>query len=254
MSKFEFSIFQDSVSIYLYNGNEVKDRWSKRQPHYQTLHRVLNLMKDRGFQVGRDPRIEENYKSLTKDHWYGRKGDLEFKASRYPTGWEIEFFQNVVFEKIPAVDIMTLINMKECWHHEQKSMDEFELEDLNGQTDEYFFNNLDRGKKTIFNGQIKYFRDWSGRLSRGIVYHNINNMWWVITNKYELRNIADFELFDPTVQDFRVRRFKKDVKPKEYLLKKEKLKEATSRELVNELKRRGIKKTLTKARGENIGS
>jgi hypothetical protein len=240
-------------------------------------------MMERGFQVGRDPRYEGDYKIISKHHWYGRKGDLEFKAERYPVGWKIEFFQNIVIEnqaggyydfdkygKMPymiklifrnearhireflkvlgcidntgmqyklATDKIKFIYVDSC-HYPQKSMEEFELSDLDGQTDKYSYNHQDRDNKIIHNGELKYFRHWDGRLSRGIVYRNLNNMWWVITNKYELRNKADFELFDPTDQDFKVRRLKKDVKPKEYLIKKEKLKEASSRELINELKRR----------------
>lgn len=283
---YSFKICQGFASINLYNNDKVKDRWNKRQPHYPILHRLLNFMQDRGFRVGRDPRIEQHYKILTKDHWYGRKGDLEFKAERYPAGWKIEFFQNIVFEnkaggyydfdkykKMPYLIKLLFRNevrhikqfliqfgyqdvsdpiyklasdrikakYVESWHYPQKSMDEFQLEDLNGQTDPYSYNHLDRDKKIIYNGQVKYFRDWNGRLVRGIVYHNINNMWWVILNDYKYTNKADFELFDPTEADFKARRVKEDRKPKKYLDRKEKLQEVSPRELINELKRRGFK-------------
>jgi hypothetical protein len=126
------------------------------------------------------------------------------------------------------------------WHHPQKSMD-FDLSDLDGTTDQYHFNNTDRDGKTVYNGQIKYFRDWNGRLMRGKAYHNINNMWWVIVNSFEYRNMADFELFDPTREDFENRRVKKDRKPKEYILKREQISASKTQELINELKRRGVK-------------
>lgn len=48
----------------------------------------------------------------------------------------------------------------------------------------------------IKNGEIKYFYDRNRKLQRGIISHNINNMWWVILNNYEYRNVASFELFD----------------------------------------------------------
>jgi hypothetical protein len=128
------------------------------------------------------------------------------------------------------------------WYHPQKSM-EFDLSDLDGQTCEAGYNNKDRDKKFIYNGQIKYFRHWNGSLMRGKVYHNINNMWWVILNAYEYTNIADFELFDPTPEDYQFRRKKKVQMPKEYLLKREQISVAKTKELINELKRRGVKAT-----------
>lgn len=85
------------------------------------------------------------------------------------------------------------------WHHPQKTMD-FNLKDLNGQTSE-IYNSTDKYGKTIRNGDIKYFRDCKGRLMRGTVYHNINNMWWVLINKYWRRNLANFELFDLSEKD-----------------------------------------------------
>lgn len=275
---FQFQIYKDSASISMHN----KDR-EDRDSHYPILHRLLNFMEGRGFDVGKDPDIEKNYKILTKDHWYGRKGYLEFKASRYPAGWKIEFFQNVVienkaggyydfhkYEKMPymiklifrnelrhikefleslgcidntekqyklATDKIKFDYVKSC-HYKQKSMDEFELSDLDGQTDKYSYNYQDRDKKIIHNGELKYFRHWDGRLSRGIVYRNLNNMWWVITNRFEIRNVADFELFDPTPEDFEVRRLARDKKPKEYIDRVKKISETSTRELLNELRRR----------------
>jgi hypothetical protein len=126
------------------------------------------------------------------------------------------------------------------WHHPQKGMN-FSLSDLNGTTCGESYNNTDAKGETIFNGQVKYFRDWHGRLVRGTVYHNINNMWWVIINKFKYANIADFELFDPSDADFQVRRKVKDRKPKEYLEKIESVSKLSNKELFRELKKRRIK-------------
>lgn len=59
-------------------------------------------------------------------------------------------------------------------------------------------NSNDRDKKKIKCGELKYFYSYDGYLHRGQVYHNINNMWWVIENDSTLRNIASHELFDRT--------------------------------------------------------
>jgi hypothetical protein len=125
----------------------------------------------------------------------------------------------------------------DSWHHPQKDMN-FALKDLNGTTCEGTYNNTDRDKKTIYNGEVKYFRDYRGRLCRGIVYHNINNMWWVILNKFNYTNEADFSLFDPADDDFKIRRKVRDKKPKEYIEKVESLSKLSNKELLRELKKR----------------
>lgn len=60
------------------------------------------------------------------------------------------------------------------------------------------YNSKDKNGKQIICGDLKYFYDYSKgkRLSCGIAYHNINNMWWVITPDGDRRNIACFNLFD----------------------------------------------------------
>ena len=60
------------------------------------------------------------------------------------------------------------------------------------------YNLVDKHKKPIYCGETKYFYDEyrGNRLMRGIVHHNINNMWWVILPCGQLRNIACFHLFD----------------------------------------------------------
>lgn len=275
---FSFSFVNDTDEIH---GWDDENKWS----HYPILHRVLNFMKDRGFEVGRDPEVLKYYKSLNKDRWYGRKGDLEFKAKRYPRGFAIKFFQNInfknrsggeydsdKFEKAPYLIKLIWINETkkiaefiesivpgvknntkgykksamdfikndyvESWHKPQKDMN-FNLSELDGTTCEYNTNNKDRDGKVIYNGDIKYFRDYyTGRLQRGKVYHNINNMWWVILNDTKATNVADFELFDLTTEDIKVRRLKEDRKPKEYLDKLKSLEKLTTKDLERELKRR----------------
>lgn len=59
----------------------------------------------------------------------------------------------------------------------------------------YHHNSNDKNKKKIICGEVKYFYDYDGRLKCGIVWHNINNMWWVISGK-DLKNKASFDLFD----------------------------------------------------------
>lgn len=58
-------------------------------------------------------------------------------------------------------------------------------------------NSSDRDKKRIICGQTKYFYNYAAgnRLCKGVVWHNINNMWWIISAG-KLHNVAMFDLFD----------------------------------------------------------
>lgn len=269
-------ISRESCSISFRNDGDSKS-------HYGFFHQVMNYLETIGYTVTKDPDIEKNYKILSKDHRYGINGKLEFKSERYPHGFNINFFQNVVFENqcggeydsqkiklmpylIKLVMYKTMNNLErwfndkgivvvvdkkhkyaedfikndfvKSFHHPQKDMN-FNLSYLDGSTYEEY-NSRDRDKKIIKDGDIKYFRSYDGRLRRGRVYHNINNMWWVILNKYEVANQADFELFDATEDDYKERRKKAKMLPKEYVEKRKSIESMTNKELIRELKRRGI--------------
>ena len=145
-------------------------------------------------------------------------------------GYSIEFKTNTC--KGEAFIIHDYIR---SWHHPQEKW--FSLKDVDGQTAKYETNGTDRDGNILRNGETKYFRDWSGYLLRGKVYHNINNMWWVLLADGKVRNKACFELFDLNETDFRGRR-KEHRPPMEYVERKKQLSLCSVKELENELKRR----------------
>lgn len=122
-----------------------------------------------------------------------------------------------------------------AWYKPQKDMD-FSLSDVDGETQETY-NSTDKNGVILHNGEIKYFRDYNGYLCRGKIYHNINNMWWVITDKKTVRNFASFELFDLT-DDVSRKREKPGRIPQSVLNKKKTLEEIKTKELIAELKKR----------------
>lgn len=285
MKGYFFRINKELFSFTFINETDETHDWKDRNnwSHFPLMHRLMNFIKDRGFAIKHDEHV---HKIIRKDYWYGRKGDLEFEAQRYPSGFKFEFFQNINFENVnggrydfdkfeKATYLIKLLWINEtkkmgefleslgitndsdpllktaedkikfdyvkCWHHPQRDMN-FKLADLDGKTDEYSFNHTDRDGKTIYNGQIKYFYIWNtNRLMRGKVYHNINNMWWVILNDTEYTNIADFELFDPTAADFKIKRKAEDRKPKEYLEKLKSIEKLSNKELLREFRKRKLK-------------
>ena len=145
-------------------------------------------------------------------------------------GYSVEFWRNTC--KGAAFIIHDYIR---SWHHPQEKW--FSLKDVDGQAAKYETNGTDRDGNILRNGATKYFRDWNGYLMRGKVYHNINNMWWVLPANGQVRNIACFELFDLNETDFRGRR-KTHRPPKEYTERKRQLSLCSIKELENELKRR----------------
>ncbi|WP_342512819.1 hypothetical protein MKY34_19770 [Sporosarcina sp. FSL K6-1522] len=207
------------------------------------LNKIFELLKQRGFIIQTDREILERYPILADTHWEGAKGDLLFKSEIYPAGFNIEFYQEVNIEnrnggyydfdklaKMPylvrceflitkkyisqlieqegfqnigepsfkyAMD-KVMHEIKSCCHYKEgKELPDYEIPK---------YNSKDKDDKRIRNGQLKYFRDRKGRLQRGRVYHNINNMWWVVLNRFDFRNIASFELFDITAERLLTRR------------------------------------------------
>ncbi|HBE9444615.1 hypothetical protein [Clostridioides difficile] len=258
--------------------------------HYILLEKVLSFMKKRGFNISNDNNMKFNsfskkniilkylsnpnnkyctfidyyitdkekflhhiiseYSKEDKRGVYGIKGDLEFIATVFRTGFLIQFFQsnnlnnkednyyfefdrasyltrlmyinetnkiakfieNLVPEAIYIVDIdfkLAVNRIKYDYamseHHLQNDI-YFDLEELDGTTCSNNLNNIDRDNKIIFNGDIKYFR-FNGRLQRVKVYHNIDNIWWGILNNTECVNIKASELFNPTNEEFKCRKY-----------------------------------------------
>ena len=136
-------------------------------------------------------------------------------------------------------------------HHPQKEW--FRLEEVDGQTPEHEYNAKDRDGKILHNGEVKYFRDWSGYLIRGVIYHNINNMWWVLPLDGDVMNKACFELFDLTDAEPR-RRVKEHRPPEEYAERKKWLSLCSTKELENELKRRRRAVSVKGQEGTPLGS
>lgn len=74
-----------------------------------------------------------------------------------------------------------------CWHYKP------ELGRRDG--DEYAGNSTSAEGELLSHGQPVWFYDPQGRLCRGTAYYNINNMWWVISGLYGLRNIYCGEIY-----------------------------------------------------------
>lgn len=229
-----------------YNSSPTRTRIGVHGGKIELLNQIFDLLKQRGFVIQTDKRILEHYPTLADTHWEGAKGDLLFKSEIYPAGFSFEFYQEVItknpnggcydfdkFEMMPylirceflitrkyicqlieqndfenkgephfkyAIDDV-MYRIKNCCHYRDgKELPEYEFEG---------YNSKDKDGKQLRNGQLKYFRDRKGRLRKGVIYHNINNMWWVVLNKYEFTNEASFYFFDLDTVENRQRKLVK---------------------------------------------
>jgi hypothetical protein len=197
------------------------------------LNKVFSLLENLDFKIQTDQRILEKFPTLSDSHWEGNKGELLFKAEIYPAGFKIEFYQEVNkenpnggyydfnrFELMPYLIkcqfILTrdkikklldkegfkdesepdfkyaydnvMYRIKSCYHYKEgKELPSYEVAGYNA---------TDKNGKHLYNGQIKCFRDSKGRLMRGKIYYNLNNMWWIILSDKQYTNKASFSLFD----------------------------------------------------------
>ncbi|MFL1672597.1 hypothetical protein [Paenibacillus dendritiformis] len=214
MNKEEFNVRNTSLSV-----------WQDSNQSHPTLTKVFELLKERGFIIENDPKVD---KLIRKDYFIGKKGELKFHSHRYPRGFEIEFYQDVNFKNphggrydfnkyqmMPYLikkqfdlemnyikELLILLGYEDTSKPSFKNAMDEVMYILNS-PDRHWrnekvakYNAMDKDGKLVENGQIKYFRDQKGVLQRGIVYHNINNTWWVVVNKDVFRNLACFELFD----------------------------------------------------------
>ena len=273
----EFSVYDTTLSFTNNDEQPCDDWLRHKFQHYGLLHRIFNMMRDYGFEICNDMEVSkilrkdhfvgvkgdlkfkasrcpkgfkiEFYQELVTENSNGGYYDFN-KFQKMPylinkrytltvnriSSFLLEFAQNKTKPDCRTAEEKVKYAYVQSWRHPQKSMD-FDLSELNGTTCKESYNNTDRDGKTIFNGNLKYFRDHKGYLNRGIVYHDLNNMWWVILNDTEIAKKANFQLFDISTKDIR-KRMKKDIKPKSYIEKKQILSQCSLKELKNEIKRR----------------
>lgn len=58
----------------------------------------------------------------------------------------------------------------------------------------------------IEHGQRVWFKDYDGRVGEGTAYYNINNMWWVVTGRYDARNVSTGDIWTRRPLNPRVKR------------------------------------------------
>lgn len=204
--------------------------WSTGANDRATYDAVKRTLKRLGFGWVQDPRIKAMYPCLAKSHHYGMKGDLQFTAEIFGLHIKVEFFQDVVTEnpnggrydfdkraKMPylvrkryehtAAALRTMLVARgfaddtketpktaadrvriaraesEQWHPGYDAeMDPRNVTDADG--------------VVMKEGDVRYFRDYKGRLMRGRVSFRPGNCHWVVANdRTASAGVACFEMF-----------------------------------------------------------
>lgn len=216
------NVWLKDVPRDLINSNEVSLR---------VMRQLCARLVANGWTVTSDPYIDKNYPTLSRFRRYGSRGDLEFKAEATGIHAKIEFYQNRFnvehphggyydYDKLGRMPYVMRLRARydmaalarkcaelglvdkterkgrtaaeeverkkaECWHR-------------NSPIAEY--NRRGRDGLRLDNGMVAYYRDHAGHLHRGVLRHNLNNMWWVIENADRFWNVAAFDLFafDPS--------------------------------------------------------
>lgn len=172
----------------------------------------------------------------TKEYYHAQKGKLEARLECHRAISHIEFYQNVVFEnpaggqydfdrvqKMPyLVRVLFLLERGRITSllkslgladtsdpttfptpnhevmHRIKTCGHWHGEDLFGWRPRpgSYGADKERNSKQLLPGETKFYYHWATkRLSRGVIWYNLNNMWYVVSGN-QVKNIANFDLFD----------------------------------------------------------
>lgn len=176
-----------------------------------------------GVEISSRGMMFEFYQNVNFDNPNGGKHDFDkFEKMPYLTKKRFEYATSQlsaliasevpealyeVVDKCQNAEEALLRDYRESWHHHGVET----LADVQGSMKDYDLkqNCWDRDKKQLTCGEVKYFRDYDGRLRRGVVYWSLNSQWYVILHPTSYTTRSASALFDPTPEDFAVRRLKK---------------------------------------------
>ena len=117
-----------------------------------------------------------------------------WKLIKFCEKWNFEFTKEKD-QLSPEEYIIDNLRINDHIHGKVTCLNDIKI-DIKDDSYDATHNSTDKNGKRIICGETKYYYDYrTRRLSCGVVWHHINNMWWVIGGG-KLRNIASFNLFD----------------------------------------------------------
>ena len=184
---------------------------------------TVDILKNMGFKLVEMTDLA-HYPSLKFYRRHGVKNGVKFTGEYYPNGMRFSFF-DATGEKYSSTETLNYLQLKLVtlalqkiqknlfgsgnfvssrkdvdWHG-RPNLDGLSrskaiqvLKDFPIPTPKESYNRKDKEGQELSSGDIRYAYSFHGELIKGVVKHNINNMWWLITpsNYY---NIYSGDLF-----------------------------------------------------------
>lgn len=186
----------------------LEQNWAQALHKVATKENVIFTLECIGSQI----KIEHgDIKNLWENETnFCRLTDSRGKSLTYLEGKKIElevnklldiFTKNLIVnqdnDKLSPKDKIIKDKKESCHSKDKSKLDELGLDGVVYQmsTHDFTQNSTDRNKKQINCGELKYFYDYNDRLKCGIVYHQLNNRWFVLCSE-KLHYAASYELFD----------------------------------------------------------
>ena len=151
-----FMFFRDS---FVYKDKYQKETYVEKKMVQLWMKRCLETAMELGYSI--QPTQEDCKTDEERIVWH--RNHIDFRNKEYP---RVNSFEDII-------------------------LDEKEGRDRPGE-----YNSKDMDGNVLHGGDVRYAYGYDHKIIRGVVAHNINNMWWLKCSDGKVRNIACFELFD----------------------------------------------------------
>lgn len=206
---------------------------------------LLNALKRRGWAINADPEILKHYRLLSPDRRLAARGNLRAEIGISGRAVEVKFWaetwpldnpngRRYDFDKLKRMEYLDRLRVRlefrrtvewletlapvtvkadapesmpalerierryrESWHSDKN---------LGRPVCKYAYNGTSKDGQRIEHAATVWYADCKGRIGRGTAYYNINNMWWVTPNQFELVNLSSGEIYTAPPQNLRVKR------------------------------------------------
>jgi hypothetical protein len=202
--------------------------WTPTRSDTTTYNAIRALMYRLGFSFHGDPTIP---RILRASHHIGKLGDLHFVAETHPALCSVEFFEDVVrdnpngarydFNKLTKMPYLLRLRTIHTLQALATMLCAAGFADDTGPQPrnayekiaftkaswvkshgESFYakppaacNSKDRDGATLTEGDTRFIRSSSGRLIRGVVFYDANNMWMLLVSRHEVHYVGSHQLF-----------------------------------------------------------